>query len=115
LFEGEGKMLMHLPFVIVAALPAIPAADNGVPQIDIVGECRFETDDQANRQRCVDNEKQALGQLEKEWAQFSADDQRVCREEATMGGAGSYAELLTCLEMARDSRAYEQSAQRSRK
>jgi len=96
-------MLMHLPIVIAAALPVSPVADN-VLRLDVARECRTETEDQAGRQHCTEEENQALQQIKKEWQTFNAADRRFCEKQATMGGAGSYVEFVTCLEMARDTR-----------
>ena len=57
---------------------------------------------------CEEAEQQAHDELATEWSQFAAADRAMC---VGMSGAGSvnpvYTELMTCLEMARDS---EQSA-----
>src|SRR5215469_2928669 len=94
---------MHLPIVIAAALPVSPVADN-VPKFDVTRECQAEADDQAGRQHCTDDENQAQEQIKQEWPTFNAADRRQCEHETGMGGAGSYVEFLTCLEMARDTR-----------
>ena len=39
-----------------------------------------------------------------EWSSFVASDKENCAEESTAGGLPSYTELLTCLEMARETR-----------
>lgn len=96
-------MLMHLPIVIAAALPVSPVADR-VPQIDVARECRAEVGDQTAQKRCIDDDNQARDQLKKEWSTFNAAERQLCYKEAGMGGASSYAELLTCLEMSRDTR-----------
>ncbi|HLG83709.1 MAG TPA: hypothetical protein VKY22_22085 [Bradyrhizobium sp.] len=97
-------MLMHLPIVIAAALPLSPVADS-VPQLDIARECRAEVGDQAAaRKNCIEDDDQARQQLEKEWPTFNAAERQLCVNEARMGGASSYAEFLTCLEMSRDTR-----------
>ena len=108
-------MLLQLPIVLAAVLPGLPAGNN-VPKIDIVRECRAEVGNKDAQQRCVDDEKQTLKQLRSEWPQFNADDRSRCYQETTLGGIGSYAEFLTCLEMARDTRnQHQQSAQKSQK
>ncbi|MFZ0127482.1 MAG: hypothetical protein WAL48_25220 [Xanthobacteraceae bacterium] len=62
-------------------------------------------------QHCLDAEQLAREQLVKEWSQFTTADRAMC---VGVSGAGSvnpvYTELMTCLEMARDS---EQSAKQS--
>ena len=95
-------MLMY-PIVIVAALHASPIADK-VPNLDVARECQAEVDSQPGQKGCIDDENRMRQQLEKEWQSFDADDRRRCGQEAAMGGASSYAEFLTCLEMARDTR-----------
>ena len=96
-------MLMHLPIVIAAALPVSPVADT-VPQLDVARECRAEVFDQTARKRCIEDDDQARDQLKKEWSTFNASERQFCEKETRMGGASTYAEFLTCLEMSRDTR-----------
>jgi len=96
-------MLMHLPIVIAAALPVSPVADT-VPQIDVARECRAEVYDRTAQKRCIDDDNQARDQLKKEWSTFNASERQLCERETRMGGASTYAEFLTCLEMSRDTR-----------
>ncbi len=96
-------MLMHLPIVIAAALPVSPVADT-VPQFDVARECRAEVFDQTARKRCIEDDDQARQQLKKEWSTFNASERQLCEKETRMGGASTYAEFLTCLEMSRDTR-----------
>ena len=60
---------------------------------------------------CMKAEQQDRDQLSKEWSQFSASDKTHCVTETTMGGESSYTELMTCLEMARDVKELDASAQ----
>ena len=96
-------MLLHLPIAIMVTLSPIPVADS-VPQFDIARECRFEGGSAANVDRCATDEAQALAQLKTEWAQFVGADKSSCTAQTTIGGFASYVDLLTCLEMARDTR-----------
>jgi hypothetical protein len=107
-------MLMHLPIIVAATLYATPVADS-VPKFDIVHECQAEANTQETQQHCVESEKQAFEQVQKEWTSFDAPSRGRCSQEASMGGAGSYAELLTCLEMERDEQRYEEDARKSGK
>jgi hypothetical protein len=113
-------MLKHLPIVLLAAFPAAHAADK-IPDLDMARECRFEGSVLGNEQQCIQDEKVAREQLQKEWGQFSAGDKRQCQNAATMAGTASYVELVTCLEMARDvrnpgtSNSQSQTVGRSRK
>jgi len=53
---------------------------------------------------CFDDEKGAHEQLVKEWSGFTAADRSLCTRLSTTGGAPTYTELLTCLEISRDAR-----------
>jgi hypothetical protein len=96
-------MLLHLPIAILTTLSPIPVSD-AVPRLDIAKECRFEGGSTAIFGRCSRDEATALQQLEVEWPQFVGADRSSCFTEATVGGLGSYVDLLICLEMARDVR-----------
>src|SRR6516225_10947332 len=100
----EREMLKYLPIVLLVALPAAYAAADRVPTLDMKRECNFEGSVLGNQQQCLADEEQAKQQLQQEWPQFNASDKRQCLSEATMAGAASYVELITCLEMARDTR-----------
>ena len=104
-------MAIHLPIVLAVALQASPVADN-VPRLDVARECQSEVNDQKAIKSCIDEENRWREELEKEWSTFNADDRRQCGQEAAMGGATSYAEFLTCLEMARDTRKNEDAENR---
>ena len=55
-------------------------------------------------EHCVEAERQARDQLAKEWPQFAAADRAMCIEVSSAGSVNPvYTELMTCLEMARDS------------
>jgi hypothetical protein len=111
-------MPIHLPIVIAVALQALPVAEN-IPNLDVAHECRAEVASEAAAKSCIDEENRWRQELENEWSSFNADDRRQCGKEAAMGGATSYAEFLTCLEMARDTRrdenAQNQPAQKAKK
>ena len=94
-------MLLHLPIAILATLSPIHVSDT-VPTFDIVRECRYEGGSAANVEQCSQDEAAALRQLKTEWVQFVGADKRSRMETTQIGGFASYAELLTCLEMARD-------------
>ena len=96
-------MLMHLPIVILAALPISKVADT-VPKFDIGRECQSEGGSKAMLDQCAADEAAARDQLQPQWVQFSAHDKTVCIRETSMDGTPSYVELLTCLEMERDAK-----------
>ena len=97
-------MLTHLP-IILSTLAVIQVSDK-LPDLDIGRECRSEAHDGFSQDldRCTTDETQARQRMQKDWASFAADDRRRCIEETAIAGDGSYVELLTCLEMARDDR-----------
>ena len=101
-YEGD-TMLMHLPIIILAALPFTPIADV-LPKFDIARECRSEGGSRDILDRCAADEAAARAQLQPQWGEFSALDKTACIRETSMDGTPSYVELLTCLEMARDTK-----------
>jgi hypothetical protein len=94
-------MLLHLPIVILAVFSPVAVSD-AVPKFDIARECRFEGGSTVEFDRCSDDERAALRELQRAWAQLADADKRSCLVAATVGGFASYVELLTCLEMARE-------------
>ncbi len=88
---------------------------NGVPDFNIhaachalaeIPEARIAEEDQADATRhCLDEERQARGQLLKEWSQFKPAERRACVSVSRQGEVDPvYSELLTCLEMERDAK-----------
>ena len=96
-------MLLHLPIAILATLSPIAVSDT-VPYFDTVKECRIEGGPSVDVARCSRDEAAALRQLREAWAQYGGADRSACTTEATIGGFSSYVELLTCLEMAHDTK-----------
>ena len=89
--------------IILTATQIILAADS-VPKFDVERSCRaaggagLPGRDSAECQR---DEQDARSKLEKDWSQYSAAQRSQCDGLVTTGGAPSYVELLTCLEMAK--------------
>ena len=88
---------------IVAASWAIDqarAADR-IPAFDIVRNCSAEVAAAGIEKvaGCTKDETDAKNELDKSWPQFGASDKQACVGESSIGGAQSYVELLTCLEM----------------
>jgi hypothetical protein len=52
-----------------------------------------------HQSRCMNDELAAQQELTKKWSTFKAGPQAVCTQETTIGGAPSYVELITCLEL----------------
>lgn len=96
-------LLPHAALILSAHL--LLAAD-GVPRLDYETTCRaarpLSVVDKTPYQTCVQDETLARSQLERQWAQLPADAKGRCMQEATLGGSPSYVELLTCLQLAKD-------------
>lgn len=77
----------------------------GMPRLDINAICRaaprLEASDQNTYQNCVRDETEARNQLEQQWAGFDDHQRKLCSEETMVGGAPSYVDVLTCIQMAR--------------
>jgi hypothetical protein len=91
------------PLVVIAASCA-HAAD-GVPTFNVNASCTAQAAVAPERKaKCLSDEQSARSVLERQWQTFGAADKQVCTETATIGGAASYVELLTCLQMDADAR-----------
>jgi hypothetical protein len=91
---------------LVAMLALIAALDR-VPTFNVEPACRYLADRAASlddMKVCLSHEQAAREQLAQEWAAFALEDRAHCARLATVGDP-SYADLLTCLELARETRA----------
>jgi len=88
-----------------ASVPSfnIPAACNSLAAIP---EARMVDATQPDSTKhCQEAENEAREQLLKQWSQFSPADRDMCVGVSSAGSVDPvYTELMTCLEMARDSR-----------
>jgi hypothetical protein len=99
-----------MPFSILevpVALHLIIAASAGVPTLDVNPSCRAAAAAQivsADRmQACIETEQRARDQLIEKWTVFTAADRASCMH-SMMTFEPTYTELLTCLEIANDTR-----------
>jgi hypothetical protein len=53
---------------------------------------------------CLKSEASARDQLVQEWAEFLPAERASCTGLVTMGGGGTYTELMTCLDLRRFAR-----------
>jgi hypothetical protein len=103
--QREIKMRTFI-FAIAAIVAATwapdqaPAADR-IPAFDIVRNCSAEVASAGIEKvaDCAKDETDAKNELDKRWPQFGASNKQACVGESGIGGAQSYVELLTCLEM----------------
>jgi hypothetical protein len=93
-------------FAVATIVAASSAADQAaaadrIPAFDIVRNCSAEVASAGIEKvaGCTKDETDAKNELDKSWPQFGASDKQACVGESSIGGAQSYVELLTCLEM----------------
>lgn len=94
-----------LPILFAGAQLVLVADD--VPQLNIEPSCRAAVAGAAVKGRdenaCKRAEQDARGKLQQQWGEFNADQRAHCVRLSTLGGSPSYVELLTCLELAKQS------------
>ena len=115
--------MSHPLSAIVLAAPLIILTSSVVladpPKWDVEKSCQssFTADaGGADRQRvssCVSDEKTAGETIVKAWASYPPRDRDHCEQLATLGGTPSYVEMLTCLEIARDTKTLPADIKRS--
>ena len=87
----------------VAAAPVLPP--NSVPKLDVGPSCEAAAQGAGrDKQTCLSDENRAEKQVTENWSQYRDADKQTCVGLITKGGPASYVELLTCLEVMRDSR-----------
>jgi hypothetical protein len=74
-----------------------------LPKLDIKATCRraqpLGSGEKSAYQSCLDDEVQAQKELSHKWSSFKASARTTCSQETRIGGAPSFVELLTCLEL----------------
>jgi len=98
-------MMPVLPAIAIAA--TVLVADQ-VPKLDFTPSCRASADGilglKQDIETCIQSENAARDEVAKQWGSFPAADRASCSRLTTMsGGRGTYTELITCLEMKRES------------
>jgi hypothetical protein len=79
---------------------------NGFPAINVIPSCRAGAAVGLDQgiDTCLAAEMDARDRIAQDWNQFLPADRSSCVRVATVGGGGSYAAVLSCLEMKRDAR-----------
>src|SRR5580693_7663523 len=94
---------MRFVAVVASLLVASAASAGSPPKLDIKATCQraqpLSSGEKSAYQGCLNDELQAQKELETSWPKFKASAQRDCVEVTKVGGAPSYVELLTCLEL----------------
>jgi hypothetical protein len=102
-----------LPIFLTASHIILAAVS--VPKFDVEQTCRAavigaDAPGPASAD-CQRDEQDARSKLEKDWGQYSAAQRSQCDGLVTTGGAPSYVELLTCLEMAKQAKELPEDSQ----
>jgi hypothetical protein len=105
--------MYRLAFVVTCLMLATNSASaSSPPKLDVVSTCHravplLGDGDNSPYQSCMRDETDARSELTKSWGTFKPSAQRICTLETRIGGAPSYVELLTCLQL--DQQAQEAS------
>jgi hypothetical protein len=98
-------MRISFPAVLLGSLLATTVAmADSVPKYDMARTCRLDHAAASglavseSMKNCVRDEKQAFGQLQKQWPKFASAKRAGCVSQNTIGGTPSYVGLLTCLQ-----------------
>jgi hypothetical protein len=98
-------MMPVLPAIAIAV--TVLVADQ-VPKLDFTPSCRASADGilglKQDIETCIQSENAARDEVAKQWSSFPAADRASCTRLTTMSrNQGTYTELITCLEMKRES------------
>jgi hypothetical protein len=108
----EQNMNRIIGIIVCLLFETVSASASSVPKLDISATCRravplLGDSDNSPYRSCMQDETEAQTELIKSWATFKPSEQAVCAQETRIGGAPSYVELLTCLQL--DQQALEAS------
>jgi hypothetical protein len=113
--------MFMLAMLVTTSLGLVVQVADTIPRFDVQPTCRAAValagagSEGRTVESCVAGENAALKALEKDWAKVPGPERTQCIGTVKVGGAPSYVELLTCLEMMRDSRKRLEDAAKSRK
>ena len=98
---------MSLAITVSALGLLVLAAAVSLPTINPEPSCRNAAERAkpiGSIEACMRVERSARHELNKRWSEFTASEKAACIPLATMGATPTYTELLSCLEMKRDTR-----------
>jgi hypothetical protein len=101
--------VIAITIALIGAGIAAPAAiAQQVPKLDVGPSCEAAARGAIilgrDKQACLGDENAAKDTLEKSWSKYNSADKTQCVGLARQGGPPSYVELLSCLEVMRDSK-----------
>lgn len=87
------------------ARPPSGRSDSPVPAFNVEATCRdVSKDARLNYEKCLAEERTALGQLKKTWATFGAGSRGECVTLTVRSSLPSYVTLQDCLQTSRDAK-----------
>ena len=98
-------MISSLGATMIGSLVLVASA--ALPRYNVEPSCRAaaqRASDASYAAVCLRKEQEARQQIERQWREFNASDKSQCIPRSRVFERGTYTELLTCLEMARDLR-----------
>ena len=107
-------MPVLLPILFAGAQLVLVA--DAAPEFNIAPSCRAAATAAVkgrDETACKRDEQDARGKVQQQWGEFSADQRAHCVRLSTIGGSPSYVELLTCLELAKQSAALPPESKRA--
>jgi hypothetical protein len=100
---SEDDMIKFAAFLALFLAHTALAVAAQPPELDIKATCRraqpLSGGEQSAYQTCMNDELAAQQELTKKWSAFKSGPQAVCTQSTKNGGAPSYVELITCLEL----------------
>jgi hypothetical protein len=82
------------------------------PKLDVTTTCKaaaqFAIGAGRDREACMEDEHAAESTLSQNWSKYNANDKTQCIGTVKTGGAASYVELLSCLEVMRDAKEFRE-------
>jgi hypothetical protein len=96
---------MAVAFAAAVVAQSLAVLADEVPTFDIGKSCKTSGSDQEIRKGCQGDERDARATLVSKWTQFTSASKQECVQlQGDGSGPQSYVELLTCLEMAKDTK-----------
>jgi hypothetical protein len=103
------SVLVALSFGVQTAI----AFADGPPNLDVSTSCNAAARGAIvvgrDKEACLGDERTAQDTLKQNWSKYNGADKTQCIGNVKTGGPASYVELLSCLEIMRDSKAIRQS------
>jgi hypothetical protein len=102
--DRSGETIVRFTAIIACLVATTAVANAGPPpKLDVQATCRraqpLSGGEKSAYQGCLNDELDAQKELVKTWSSFTAGAQSTCVQETKIGGAPSFVELLTCLQL----------------